>query len=341
MKTKRVSSLKPAENDLELVKSLRPKKFDEMVGRVREIKNLKIMIEAAEKRDEALDHILFYGPPGLGKTTLANVVANELGVEMFVTSGPAIERQGDLVSILTNVPKKGVLFIDEIHRLNRTIEEVLYPAMEDRVIDIVIGKGPSARTLRLDLEEFSIVGATTRIGLLSSPLRGRFGANIRLDFYSEDDLSKMVVYNSKNLGIKIDDIAALEVAKRSRGTARTAIQHLKRTRDYAQVTNVEVIDKDIVDKVLRMHDIDEFGLDYIDRRILRLIIEDFNGGPVGVSTIAAALSEDVSTISDVYEPYLIQAGFIKRTSRGRVVTDKAYKHLKIKKKKAVSQGKLL
>ena len=337
---KKEKSLDRAEVDF--VRSLRPKSFSEMIGREKEIKNLQIMISAAKKRREALDHILFYGPPGLGKTTFANIVANEFGVDIFSTSGPAIEKQGDLVSILTNIPKGGVLFIDEIHRLHRSIEEVLYPAMEDRVVDIVIGKGPSAKTLRLDLEDFSIIGATTRIGLLTSPLRSRFGANYRLDFYNLNDLRDMVMRNASVLEVSINKAGAVEIAKRSRGTARNAIQYLKRVRDYIQVQELESITDEVVIKVLEMYDVDEVGLDYIDRKILRIIINDFAGGPVGLSTIAAAISEDVSTISDVYEPYLIQSGFIKRTPRGRVVTEKAYKHFGIEvPKDNVSQQKKL
>ncbi|MDD3648212.1 MAG: Holliday junction branch migration DNA helicase RuvB [Candidatus Dojkabacteria bacterium] len=327
-------------NDSDLIKSLRPRKFSEMIGRKKEIKNLSIMLQAAQKREEALDHVLFYGPPGLGKTTLANVISNEMEVDMYVTSGPAIEKQGDLVSILTNITKHGILFIDEIHRLHRSIEEILYPAMEDKAVDIIIGKGPSARTLRLELEDFSLIGATTRIGLLSSPLRSRFGASFRLDYYSPEELSEMIIQASRTLGVKLDESGALEIAKRSRGTARTAIQHLKRVRDYVQVVNEQGITKDIVEKVLRMHEIDDFGLDYIDRRILKLIIDDFGGGPVGLSTISAALSEEVGTIADVYEPYLIQAGFLRRTPRGRIATNKALKHLMEKQVGSVSQANL-
>lgn len=324
--------VKKEEEEIEFEKSLRPRSFKQVIGREKEKRNLRIMIDAAKKRDEAMDHVLFYGPPGLGKTTLAHVIVNELGVKIHVTSGPAIERQGDLASILTNIPKQGILFIDEIHRLNKTIEEMLYPAMEDGVIDIIIGKGPSARTLRLELEDFTIVGATTRIGLISSPLRNRFGACFRLDFYPVSDLKDLIKQKARMLEISIGDEAASEIAKRSRGTARIAIRLLKRVRDYVEVVGNDKIDHEIARKVLSMHDVDSAGLDYIDRKMLKFIIENFDGGPVGLSTIAAGLSEDLNTIAEVYEPYLIQAGFIKRTPRGRVVAPKGYKHL------GVSQG---
>lgn len=331
-KSKNTKNTRDSDKDIQLENSLRPNRFPQVIGREKEKRNLKIMIEAALKRQEAMDHILFYGPPGLGKTTLAHVIANEVGSEIFVTSGPALERQGDLASILTNIPKFGTLFIDEIHRLNKTIEEMLYPAMEDRAIDIIIGKGPSARTLRLELESFTIIGATTRIGLIGSPLRNRFGACFRLDFYNTEELREMTDQKASMLGVNIDQDAAYEIAKRSRGTARIAIRLLKRVRDYADVGNLDKIDVGVVRKVLRMHDVDSAGLDYIDRKILNLIIDNFDGGPVGLSTIAAGLSEDLSTICEVYEPYLIQAGFIKRTPRGRVVTPKGYKHLGVRKK---------
>jgi Holliday junction DNA helicase RuvB len=329
------------ELDPELENSLRPHTFSQVIGREKEKKNLEIMIKAAKKRGEALDHVLFYGPPGLGKTTLAHVVANELKAQLFATSGPAIERQGDLASIITNIPKGGILFIDEIHRLNKAVEEILYPAMEDNVIDIVIGKGPSAKTLRLDLEDFGIIGATTRIGLISSPLRNRFGASFRLDFYESEELRLLVLQKADILKVAIDEEAALEIARRSRGTARIAIRHLKRVRDYVQVDNIDKITLKAVEKVLQMHDVDSHGLEFVDRRILELIARDFEGGPVGLSTLAAALSEEVSTIADVYEPFLLQEGFLKRTSRGRVVTAKGYKHLGLKKAKKKEQSKLL
>ncbi len=325
----------------EFISSLRPKTFDEVIGREKEKRNINIMIKAAKKRGEPLDHILFYGPPGLGKTTLANVISKELGVQMFNTSGPAIERQGDLASILTSMPEFGILFIDEIHRLNKAVEEMLYPAMEDRVLDIVIGKGPSAKTLRLELENFTIIGATTRIGLISSPLRNRFGAQFRLDFYSPIELRDIVLQKANMLNVEIDKVAAFEIAKRSRGTARIAISNLKRVRDYVEVKGIHKINIDTVRKVLRMYEVDSAGLDSIDRKILKLIIEDFDGGPVGISTISAAISEEISTVSDVFEPYLIQAGFIKRTSRGRVATSKAYKHLGLERKNKNIQKSLL
>jgi Holliday junction DNA helicase RuvB len=335
------SELLNSDTDIDFEKSLRPNTFAQVVGREKEKRNLRIMIAAAKKRGEAIDHILFYGPPGLGKTTLAHVVAKELGVDLYITSGPAIEKQGDLASVLTNLPRFGILFIDEIHRLNKSIEEMLYPAMEDGALDIVIGKGPSARTLRLELEKITIIGATTRIGLISSPLRNRFGASFRLDFYSEDELTQLIYQKSDILKVAIDDEAAHEIAKRSRGTARIAIRLLKRVRDFMEVEDLSRIDVNTAQKVLYMHDVDEAGLDYIDRKILEILINDFEGGPVGLSTISAAISEDTSTIEDVYEPFLIQAGFLKRTPRGRIVTKKGYKHIGVQKKNEKNQRSLL
>lgn len=308
-------------------KALRPKKFIDIIGREKEKRSLEVMIQAAKERGEALDHILFHGPPGLGKTTLSHVIANEMGVDICVTSGPAIERQGDLASVLTNMSECGILFIDEIHRLNKVVEEILYPAMEDSVIDIVIGKGPSARTLRLDLPNFTVIGATTRVGMVSSPLRNRFGAVFRLDFYSVEDLKKLVLQKAKMLNIDVEESGADEIAKRSRGTARIAVRLIKRVRDYSQVENCTQINKKITDEALNMLKIDKEGLDEVDRKILEVILSKFNGGPVGLSTIAAAISEELDTIAEVYEPYLIQSGFLKRTPRGRVVTKKAFKHL--------------
>ncbi len=312
----------PEEEKIE--KSLRPTNFLEIVGRQKEKKNLKIMIEAAKKRGEALDHILFHGPPGLGKTTLAWVVAKEMGVPIYITSGPAIERQGDLASILTNIEERGILFIDEIHRLHKTIEEILYPAMEDRAIDIVIGKGPSARTMRLELPPFTIVAATTRISMLSAPLRDRFGVDFRLEYYESHEMVEIVKQKAKLLDTDIDEEAAIEIAKRSRKTPRIALRLVKRIRDFAQVNNDGKITLEEAREGLESLDIDEYGLDYLDRKILLTIIEKFEGGPVGLSTLAAAVAEEVDTLESVYEPFLMQEGFLQRTPRGRIATKKAY-----------------
>lgn len=309
--------------------SLRPKKFSEYIGQKQTKENLEIYIEAAKKRNEPIEHLMLYGPPGLGKTTLANIIANEMGVNIRVTSGPAIERAGDLASILTNLATGDVLFIDEIHRLNRNIEEVLYPAMEDSAIDLVLGKGPSAKTMRIDLPRFTLIGATTKIGALSSPLRDRFGATYRLEFYSEPELSEIVKRAAKILNINIEHEAVSEIAKRSRKTPRIANRILKRVRDYAQVKYDGVINKQNTDEALKKIDIDEIGLDRNDRDYLRAIIEKFDGGPVGLDTISASISEDRDTIEDVIEPYLLQLGFINRTPKGRVASSAAYDHLKI------------
>jgi len=321
--------------------TLRPRKFGEYIGQKKVKDGLHITIEAARTREEPIDHVLLYGPPGLGKTTLANVIAAEIGAQIRVTSGPAIERAGDLASILTNLAEGDILFIDEIHRLNRTVEEVLYPAMEDFVLDIVIGKGPAARSIRLDLPKFTIIGATTRIGSISSPLRDRFGLVNRLEFYEDDEIERIIKRSAKILGIEIDEAGAKEIAKRARKTPRIANRLLKRVRDFAQVKAKGVIDGDIANKALDMLEVDECGLDNTDRRLIATIIENFKGGPVGLSTLAAATSEEIETIEDVYEPYLIQIGFLERTPRGRKVTQRGFEHLGYDFKGEPSQDKLL
>jgi len=317
------------DTDVELDKSLRPKMFADVIGREREKEMLRVMIDACKSRNESLDHIIFHGPPGLGKTSLAYVVANEMGKNIHVTSGPAIERAGDLASIITNLADGDILFIDEIHRMSKVVEEVLYPAMEDYAIDIILGKGPSAKSVRIDLPKFTIIGATTKIGMMSAPLRDRFGSLMRLDFYNEDDLEKLVIQKSKILGIEIDKEHARELAKRSRGTARIAIRLLKRVRDFSNYRyNSKVTKEDLFD-AMNLLRVDDIGLDENDKRLLESIIKNFEGGPVGLNTMAAALSEEEDTISDVYEPYLIQKGFLQRTSKGRVATKRAYEYLGI------------
>ena len=319
--------------DLELDKTLRPSSLDDFIGQTRIKENLKVFIKAALARNEALDHILFYGPPGLGKTSLAIVVSKELGVNIKTTSGPVLEKPGDLAAILSNLNEKDVLFIDEIHRLPKIVEEILYPAMEDFMIDIKIGQGPSARSLRINLPKFTLIGATTRAGMLTSPLRDRFGFTARLEFYNEEELVAIVKRSAKILRIDIEDSGAMEIAKRSRGTPRIANRILKRLRDFAQVMGNGVITKEISEKGLDALDIDKEGLDFMDREILSVIIHKFHGGPVGIDTLSVAVGEEKDTIEDIYEPYLIQRGFISRTPRGRVATPLAYKYLNIDSKK--------
>lgn len=316
---------KPEEIALDV--ALRPRTLADMEGQDRLRDNLRILIEAAQQRREPLDHILFYGPPGLGKTTLANVLANEMGATLKVTAGPAIERAGDLAAILTNLSGGDILFIDEVHRLGRAVEEILYPAMEDFALDIVIGKGPSARSIRLKLPRFSVIGATTRLALLTAPLRARFGAVYRFDFYTQEALERIVVRAAGLLNVPITGDGAREIARRSRGTPRVALRLLRRVRDYAQVRADGHIDAAVTDAALRLLDVDELGLDDLDRQVLHAIVTKFGGGPVGLETISAAVSEESDTIMDVVEPYLLQLGFLERTPRGRTVTPRAYSHL--------------
>ncbi len=324
-----ITTSEEQEEDVSLDNTLRPQRLSEYVGQQKIRKNLQMFIDAAKKRGESIEHVLLYGPAGLGKTTLAHIIAKEMGVNIKVTSGPAIERVGDLGSILTNLQDGDVLFIDEIHRLNKLIEEVLYPAMEDYKLDVIIGKGPSARTLQLDLPKFTLIGATTRLGALSNPLRNRFGAIHRLEFYNEDEMKSIIHRSGKILGISLEDSGAREIAVSSRKTPRVGNRIIKRVRDFAQINDHQTIDSAIARKALDMMDVDALGLEPTDRFILETIIKKFNGGPVGISTIAAATSEEIETIEDVYEPFLIQLGFLTRTPRGRMVTEHGYLHMGI------------
>ncbi len=338
--TQRVTVPDRLEDELEYDLTLRPSRFDEFVGQEKIKENLKVFIEAAKRRKEPLDHVLFYGPPGLGKTTLANIIAREMEADIKTTSGPVLERPGDLAGILTNLGDKQVLFIDEIHRLNHVVEEHLYPAMEDFKFDVMIDKGPAARSVKLSLHPFTLIGATTRAGLLTSPLRARFGVVGRLDFYQPEDLYKIVLRSAKILDITITEEGAVEIARRSRGTPRVANRLLRRVRDYAQVKAKGEIDKDVAYDALLMLDVDELGLDEMDKKIMEVIIHKFKGGPVGINTLAVAVGEEGETIEEIYEPFLIQEGLLNRTPRGRTATELAYKHLGIKHDKD-TQARLL
>ncbi|MCX5886445.1 MAG: Holliday junction branch migration DNA helicase RuvB [Proteobacteria bacterium] len=334
-----VLSLKPTDEDVQYEATLRPKFLNEYTGQERLKENLRVFIEAAKGRSEALDHVLFCGPPGLGKTTLAYIISHELGVNIKASSGPVIERAGDLAALLTNLSERDVFFIDEVHRLNRVVEEVLYPAMEDYQLDIIIGQGPSARSIKLDVPKFTLVGATTRAGLLTSPLRDRFGVVFRLDFYTAEELQQITLRSARILNIKVEEDGAREIAKRSRGTPRIANRLLRRIRDFAQVKWDGVITKQVADEALEMMEIDKKGLDKMDKSILLTIMDKFDGGPVGIETISISLHEEKDTIEDVYEPFLIQIGYLNRTARGRIATRLAYEHFG-KKPKTCAQEEL-
>ena len=324
---RRIISTVASEEDIRNDDTLRPKFLTDYIGQKKAKEMMKVYIEAAKGRKEPLDHVLLYGPPGLGKTTLAGIIAIEMGVHIKITSGPAIEKPGDVAAILNNLKEGDVLFVDEIHRLNRQVEEVLYPAMEDFAIDVVIGKGATSKSIRLELPKFTLIGATTRAGMLSAPLRDRFGVVNRLEYYTLSELKTIIMRSAGVLGVKVDEDAALEMARRSRGTPRLANRLLKRVRDFAEVKYDGKVTKEVATEVLALLNIDSYGLDHIDREILTTMIEKFNGGPVGLETIAVSIGEDTATIEDVYEPYLIQSGFLARTQRGRIVTDLAYTHL--------------
>ena len=334
----RIVTTRTLGEDSDVEYSLRPKILAEYIGQSKVKENLSVYIEAAKARREPLDHVLLYGPPGLGKTTLAGIIANEMGVSIRVTSGPAIEKAGDLAAILTSLSHGDILFIDEIHRLSRSVEEILYPAMEDYSLDIILGKGPGAHSVRLDLPKFTLIGATTRTGLLTAPLRDRFGVISRLELYTPDELSEIIVRSASILGTDIDASGAVEIAKRSRGTPRIANRMLKRVRDFAEVKGNGTISAEIADEALSRMEVDKLGLDMIDRKMMLFIIENFGGGPVGLDTLAASIGEDSNTIEDVYEPYLLQLGFLNRTPRGRMATAKAYEHFGVAYKKAEDSG---